>query len=96
VKVIVHQPKGEEAQRRKIQIVSIDGKPCYRIWPWGRGEGWRWARNLDYWPDDGLSHDAAHGKQYSKHDAIAACIEHYAERRVRAEAREPREEKDIE
>lgn len=93
MRVVLHRPKGEEACKRGVLIVSIDGKPCYRVW---EDRGWRWARSLDYWPDDGMGHDGAHGKRDSKAEAVFACVEHYQTRRVREEAREPREEKDIE
>lgn len=95
-RVVVYDPVGEEPRKRGIQIVCIDGEPCYRIWSWDLGEGWRWARNLDYWPDDGVGHDSAHGKWHSLESVIAACVEHYQTSRVRREPRERREEKDIE
>lgn len=75
-------------------VIEIDGVRCYRIWEDGRD--YRWARDMDYWPDDGVGHDDAHGKRHSKAEAVLACVEHYQTRRVLDEARELREEKDIE
>lgn len=100
LEVLVHSPVGEDAKERGLLIVSINGRPYYRLMEpntdSNHSDRWRWSRSMDYWKDDGMGHDAAHGSAKGMLSAVRRIVDHYRTRRVREQPREPREESVIE